>query len=258
MTTTENETPQGESPDEPPAGEAATGEGDAPADAQASAEGEATASAAEEPLAIEAATDPEREAVLTRGLLPIALPILSVLALGVFVINLSRAFLAGGSDGALVIGVVVIVTIMAVAAFLSATPRLRTSSLVMIASSIFVLVVSAGLVSLGPSEEKKEGGGGFVEPKGPAVATVEVDALPSLKFQAKEFTTKAGINLIKYNDKGGTHTLNFDDPKLAGFELKVPPDDSGKIDLKPGKYTIFCSIPGHRAAGMQATLTVTK
>src|SRR6266540_6238283 len=129
----------------------------------------------EAPLAVEAGVDPEHEAVVTRGILPLVLPILSVLALGVFVINLSRAFLAGGSDGALVIGVVVIVTIMAVAAFLSATPRLRTSSLVMIASSIFVLVVSAGLVSLGPSEEKKEGGGGFVEPKGPAVATVEVD-----------------------------------------------------------------------------------
>ena len=33
--------------------------------------------------------------------------------------------------------------------------------------------------------------------------------------------------------------------------------DSGKVELAAGTYTIYCTIPGHRAAGMEATITVT-
>lgn len=264
MSTTENDPPaddqaaDDQAGDEPvadaPAAEDTSAAEDAPAaDAVAT---DVPAPDGGEPLALEAPVDAEREALQTRGILPIALPILSVIALAAVVINLSRAFLAGGSDGALIIGIVAIFTIMGVAAFLSAAPKLRTSSLVMITSSVLVVVISAGLISLGPSEEHEGAEGGFQEPKGKPVATVEVDALPSLKFQAKEFTTKPGINLIKYVDKGGSHTLVFSEPEFAGFLLKVPPDDEAKVELKPGKYTIFCTIPGHRPAGMEATITV--
>ena len=209
------------------------------------------------PLAIEAAPDPAKEALWTRLILPLALPILSMLAVLLWVLNISRAFLAGGKTGALVIVVIVIIAIMSGAAIMSAAPRLRTSSKLLFVAFAFVLIVSAGFVSLGPSEKKEAAGSsGFVEPKGAAVATVEVDALPTLKFQSKEFTTKVGINEMKYVDKGGTHTLVFAEPALAGFIISVPPTSSKKVDLLAGTYTIFCSIPGHRAAGMEAALTV--
>ncbi|HEU5301744.1 MAG TPA: plastocyanin/azurin family copper-binding protein [Acidimicrobiia bacterium] len=207
--------------------------------------------------ALEAETDPRREAISTRAVLPFALPVLSSIAVALWVLNLSRAFIAGGKTGALVIVLIVTIGIMAGAAIASATPRLQSSTLVLIVSAAVVLIVSAGFVSLGPSESHGEGeASGYVEPTGPAVATLEVDALPSLKFQASEFTTKAGINEIVYLDKGGTHTLLFEESEFAGFKLQVPPDDSGKIDLPAGTYTIFCDVPGHQAAGMEATLTV--
>jgi plastocyanin len=229
MTTTDTETPQVDGPDE----------------------------YTSEPFALEAPEDPKKEALWTRLILPFALPILSALGVLLWVLNLSRAFIAGGKTGALVIVVIVTVTIMAGAAMMSAMPRMRTTSKLLLVAFAVAMIVSAGIVTLGPSEESEEAGaGGFQEPKGKAVATVEVDALPTLKFQSDEFTTQAGINEIKYIDKGGAHTLAFEEPELAGFLLAVPPDDSSKVELKKGTYNIFCTVPGHAAAGMRATLAV--
>lgn len=33
---------------------------------------------------------------------------------------------------------------------------------------------------------------------------------------------------------------------------------SGKFNLKPGKYVVFCNLPGHYAQGMYGSLTVSK
>ena len=210
----------------------------------------------ESPAALEAgppAVDPVRD----RLLLPLALPLLSMLAVFLYVVNLSRVFIASGENVSVLVGTIVTVGILVGGAAISATPRLRSSTLVMALAGFMVLILSAGLLSLGPSEETAEGGGGFKQPAGPAVATLEVDALPSLSFQATEFSTPAGITQINYNDLGGTHTLLFTDPKLSGFQLAVPQGPkTGKVNLTPGTYTIYCSIPGHRAAGMQATVNV--
>ncbi|HEY3096444.1 MAG TPA: cupredoxin domain-containing protein [Acidimicrobiia bacterium] len=227
-------------------------------DASAEAEDQADTEVEEHtPAALEAgpaAPDPVRD----RLVLPLLLPLAAMVAVFLFVVNISRVFLASGENASVVVGTLVTVAILLGGAAISASPRLRSSTLVMMLAGLMILVLSAGLLSLGPSEESESGAGaGFKEPAGAPVATLEVDALPSLSFQATEFTVPAGIIQINYIDRGGTtHTLVFQEPQFSGFQLAVPQGKkSGKVDLKPGNYTIYCTIPGHRAAGMQATVT---
>jgi plastocyanin len=101
------------------------------------------------------------------------------------------------------------------------------------------------------------GGDAYKEPAGrpQEVATVEAG---NLYFEPTELELPAGVTAIRLEGAGGTHDLVFDDDAVPGFRLDVSGDgdsDQLKLDLKPGEYTFYCSIPGHRAS-MEGTLTV--
>jgi plastocyanin len=96
---------------------------------------------------------------------------------------------------------------------------------------------------------------------------------------AKATTLKlaAEPNAIAYDTaqlsgKAGQVTIEFDNPSAAishdvclegpsGDQIGCSATISGSStslseNLKPGKYTFFCSVDGHRQAGMEGTLTV--
>jgi len=210
---------------------------------------------------LEPSEDPRKEALRTRLLLPLLLPIVSALAIAFYAINLSRALLSGGHTSALITASVLTLVVLFGAAWISSQPNLSTGALAVAVCVLLFVVGAAGLTTIGaaqPDSSGEEAAAGYVEPKGPAVATIEIDALPTLKFNQTDFPTSAGINEINYVDKGGTHTLVFEDPAFRGFKLAVngTGNDSGKVELEPGTYVVYCDIPGHRAAGMEATITV--
>jgi uncharacterized cupredoxin-like copper-binding protein len=91
----------------------------------------------------------------------------------------------------------------------------------------------------------------------PATATLAVEA-HDISLSPKELHTAPGPVVVEYKNAGAIqHTLLIDG--ISGFKLDVASagdSDTGTVKLEPGTYTLYCDIPGHRAAGMQAQLTV--
>lgn len=108
------------------------------------------------------------------------------------------------------------------------------------------------------AESGKEGGGG-----GSATAsTLEFEADPNgeLAYTTTTATSKAGKVTVDFkNPQSLTHDVAIEDSggKTVGqTELIGEGETSTTVDLKPGTYHFYCTVPGHREAGMEGTLTV--
>ncbi len=90
-----------------------------------------------------------------------------------------------------------------------------------------------------------------------AESVVEVVAT-DIAFDADAYEASAGTVTIQYRNDGAIpHTLVIED--VEGFKLDVPSKaavDERTTDLQSGDYVLYCDIPGHRDAGMEATLRV--
>jgi plastocyanin len=121
-----------------------------------------------------------------------------------------------------------------------------------------VLVLLAGVLFAACGGGGDGGGSSsYQEPKGPATETIAIEA-GNFYFKPDTITAKPGIAEIKLTAKAGIHDFVFDGA-YSGFMLEADGGgaaQSKKIDLEPGKYTFYCSIAGHRAQGMEGTLTV--
>ena len=82
-----------------------------------------------------------------------------------------------------------------------------------------------------------------------------------IKYDKKDYQLATGLKTIELKNQGSlAHTLLIEQngTRIEGFKLSTGPKAtaSGKVNLPPGTYKIYCDITGHRAAGMEATLTV--
>jgi uncharacterized cupredoxin-like copper-binding protein len=79
------------------------------------------------------------------------------------------------------------------------------------------------------------------------------------KLAPKDATAKAGKVTVEAKNDGQTvHDLEVEGPGVEKKTANLQPGSSGKLnlDLKAGKYEMYCTIDGHRAAGMEGTITV--
>ena len=206
-------------------------------------------------------TEQQKRAELRKDrlLLPFLLPVGAILALALFAINLSRIFLAASqneSGPAVIAAVLVTLGILAGATAIAAVPKLRTSSLVLTVCGVAAFVLLAGSVVLGSAENKVVKS---LEPPGAADSKLQVDA-SNFKFQQDNFDVPAGIVELTYKAVEGSHTLAFEEPQFSYVNLSAPGGKNVvKVTFVEGqKYTIYCTLPGHKASGMHSTITVGK
>jgi uncharacterized cupredoxin-like copper-binding protein len=107
------------------------------------------------------------------------------------------------------------------------------------------------------------------EAHGAEVATAAAPAARTIKVTESEF--KIALPPLK-SPSGGTYTFEVHNAGKIPHDLvisgghasgqtKTPTIPAGgdatlKATLGPGRYTLYCSIPGHRQLGMQAVLAV--
>jgi plastocyanin len=124
--------------------------------------------------------------------------------------------------------------------------------------------------SSGPYEasgaEESEVEGGEVEgapeaaAKGPGGTVKLAAAEANLEFDTTELSSKPGKVTIDFDNPSSIpHNVEVEGESgkvLGGTETIASSEESTTVALEPGTYTFFCSVPGHREAGMEGTLTV--
>ncbi len=118
-------------------------------------------------------------------------------------------------------------------------------------TTTFLLLVGFALTACGGDD------GGSSGPVDTSDGTLQIEA-SDLAFGSQQVSASSGAIEVQLDNVGAVvHDFTVEE---AGDEIVVEagPGETatGSIELEPGTYTFYCSIPGHREAGMEGTLEV--
>ena len=89
--------------------------------------------------------------------------------------------------------------------------------------------------------------------------SLQADPSGNLRFNKKMLSAKAGkVTIVMKNPAPLSHNVSLQGAGVNQMGQTVATGGTSTVSatLKPGKYTFYCSVPGHRQAGMFGTLTV--
>jgi len=199
-----------------------------------------------------------------RYLVPLVLPIAVIVGLVAYILNISRLFLSGHGHIPIFVGSAITVAILLGATLLSAaSPRMRQSGITLASAAFILAIMSGGWLVLGHSQPEKTGPTSL-----PATLktsqTLNVTAAPggALKFSPDAFSNiKTGLAKIDVTIAAAGHTFSIHEATTLWQSLSLDAAGAQKSGVAffptPGVYHFFCAIPGHEAAGMAGTITVT-
>jgi plastocyanin len=132
----------------------------------------------------------------------------------------------------------------------------RALPLVLLLAALVLALSACGGGSSSSSTTPATTGGG----SGGGGSTVKISADPSgaLKYEQTDVSATAGSITIDFTNMSSLpHDVTIEGNGASGATDQITDSTtSTTVDLDPGTYTFFCSVDGHRAAGMEGTLTV--
>lgn len=88
---------------------------------------------------------------------------------------------------------------------------------------------------------------------------LEVDSTGQLRFEQEELVTTAGPSTIELTNSAPlAHNVGIVGQGVDVVGRTVGPGGRSSVSapLRPGRYTFYCSVLGHREGGMEGTLVV--
>ena len=97
-------------------------------------------------------------------------------------------------------------------------------------------------------------------PAGRPTLKIAADPGGALAFTETKLTADAGKVTIEFaNQSQVPHAVEIEGNGVGGEATETVTGADAPpltVDLKPGEYTFYCPVDGHRAAGMEGKLTV--
>lgn len=131
-------------------------------------------------------------------------------------------------------------------------------------AAVALMLVSCGSsTSAGLTPPSSAGGAGTNPVNGTPVVGDTTLTMSEKEFSITPATAKAHTGKIDFfinNDGTITHNfaVNVDGKEVKSADVKPGQKIQFTVTIdKAGDYTYYCAIPGHEAAGMKGTLTVT-
>jgi nitrite reductase (NO-forming) len=139
----------------------------------------------------------------------------------------------------------------------------RTRSRILIAAGLMTVIAVGFFSAIGifaqdatPTPLSGASSGPTASPGNPSGPVID---LVDIAFNPRGFSIPANTPTVVtlVNQGAVVHNFTIDELNVHSGDMQPGQSTTVTIDAPAGTYTYYCAIPGHRAAGMVGTLTVT-